>query len=239
LRSGCPPYSPIEPSLRTMRGNDDRDRVRAHAVPRRGSRRGARGDRHLAVRRTVSPYGISQIRSRRDEAVDPVRRSRARSKPRRSPAKYSSSCVVTAAVAPASGSGERGARVIRRAPRGPECDVEDIEEGETLVGDDDEGLADRCRMHREGGGVLMDTSWRGRGRGRGRGTDLWTDRRKRSLGRRRWVQSHETAAARSAPRAPRVSSVWRADDGAVRGVNDAEHVAVTPADLDLSEPGSS
>lgn len=35
-----------------------------------------------------------------------------------------------------------------------------------------------------------------------------------------------------------VSSVWRADGGAVRGVNDAEHVgAVTPADLDLSEPG--
>ncbi|PZU31795.1 MAG: hypothetical protein DI577_04585, partial [Microbacterium sp.] len=35
-----------------------------------------------------------------------------------------------------------------------------------------------------------------------------------------------------------MSSVWRADGGAVRGVNDAEHVgAVTPADLDLSEPG--
>jgi hypothetical protein len=38
----------------------------------------------------------------------------------------------------------------------------------------------------------------------------------------------------------RVSSVWRADDGAVRGVDDADHGhAVSPADLDLSEPGSS
>ncbi|AXA95270.1 AAA family ATPase [Microbacterium sp. PM5] len=35
-----------------------------------------------------------------------------------------------------------------------------------------------------------------------------------------------------------MSSVWRADDGAVRGVDDADHGhAVSPADLDLSEPG--
>lgn len=35
-----------------------------------------------------------------------------------------------------------------------------------------------------------------------------------------------------------MSSVWRADGGAVRGVSDADHgYSVTPADLDLSEPG--
>lgn len=53
-------------------------------------------------------------------------------------------------------------------------------------------------------------------------------------------QSHETRPANPNPPCPppRVSSVWRADGGAVRGVSDAEHaVSVTPADLDLAEPG--
>lgn len=53
-------------------------------------------------------------------------------------------------------------------------------------------------------------------------------------------QSHETRGSDPfpPPGTPMVANVWRADGGAVRGVNDPPHGSeVTPADLELSEPG--